>query len=85
MATILRIKYTDFLFKRDSDAARVLSLLASACQMDRDWYANKDIYFPSEEPGELTMSVIQPHQIKAFNPREEMKHKGPLELNPPKP
>ena len=85
MATILRIKYTDFLFKSDADAAKVLSLLAKACEMDSEFFANKNVYFPSEEPGDLVMTVIQPSQIKAKNPKEEMKHVGPFELNPPKP
>ncbi len=80
MPACLKINYTHFLFKNEADAAKILMLLGKGLRVDYDYFAGKEVYFPHEDPCKIELSMVNSDQIKARDPKMEMKHSGPLLL-----
>ena len=71
MPVIVKIGYTCFVVRKESDAAKVIQALAGAVELHEEFRGGRELFYPSDYPRGISMSVIRPEQILRHKPEHE--------------
>lgn len=70
MPMVIKIGYTAYVVKKDSDAAAVIRALASAVEVDSTFAGDHEVYFPAPNPRSVSMTTVQSKHLLTSRPHK---------------
>lgn len=71
MPVVITIGYSHYLVSSKKDAATIVTALAGAIKLDRDYVDRKEVFFPDERQTEIGMRTIMSDQLVRTKPPEK--------------